>query len=155
MVSATARHGLVRDLDKERCTVKMTSAMLADAAQVQSGKLFVLGGGFDTISVRAVPATHRSLSLAMVAEVAPEDRQRDLDLSITLVDEDGADVGVAATGRLRVGTPPNLPPGASSIVPIVSPFHNITFPEAKGYSFLVSLNGQELARIKFRVVLIP
>ncbi|MDA2978365.1 MAG: hypothetical protein O3B42_01160 [Actinomycetota bacterium] len=140
---------------KERCTVKMTSAMLADAAQVQSGKLFVLGGGFDTISVRSVPATHRSLSLAMVAEVAPEDRQRDLDLSITLVDEDGAEVGVAATGRLRVGTPPNLPPGASSIVPIVSPFHNITFPEAKGYSFLVSLNGQELARIKFRVVLIP
>ena len=135
--------------------MKMTSAMLADAAQVQSGKLFVLGGGFDTISVRSVPATHRSLSLAMVAEVAPEDRQRDLDLSITLVDEDGAEVGVAATGRLRVGTPPNLPPGASSIVPIVSPFHNITFPEAKGYSFLVSLNGQELARIKFRVVLIP
>lgn len=135
--------------------MKMTSAMLADAAQVQSGKLFVLGGGFDTISVRSVPATHRSLSLAMVAEVAPEDRQRDLDLSITLVDEDGAEVGVAATGRLRVGTPPNLPPGASSIVPIVSPFHNITFSEAKGYSFLVSLNGQELARIKFRVVLIP
>jgi len=135
--------------------MKMTSAMLADAAQVQSGKLFVLGGGFDTISVRSVPATHRSLSLAMVAEVAPEDRQRDLELSITLVDEDGADVGVAANGRLRVGTPPNLPPGASSIVPIVSPFHNITFPEAKGYAFLVSLNGQELARIKFRMVLIP
>jgi len=134
--------------------MKMTSAMLADAAQVQSGKLFVLGGGFDTISVRSVPATHRSLSLAMVAEVAPEDRQRDLDLAIKLVDEDGADVGVEANGRLRVGTPPNLPAGASSIVPIVSPFHNITFPEAKGYSFLVSLNGEELARIKFRVVLI-
>lgn len=85
--------------------MKLTSAMLADAAQVQSGKLFVLGGGFDTISVRSVPATHRSLSLAMVAEVAPEDRQRDLDLAIKLVDEDGADVGVEAKGRLRVGTP--------------------------------------------------
>jgi hypothetical protein len=63
-------------------------------------------------------------------------------------------MGVAAKGKLRVGTPPNLPPGASSIVPIVSPFHNITFPEAKGYAFLVSLNGSELARVKFRVVLI-
>jgi hypothetical protein len=134
--------------------MKMTSAMLADAAQVQAGKLFVLGGGFDTISVRSLPATHRSLSLAMVAEVAPEDRQRDLDLAIKLVDEDGAEMGVAAKGRLRVGTPPNLPPGASSIIPIVSPFHNITFPEAKGYSFLVSLNDQELARVKFRVVLL-
>ncbi len=134
--------------------MKMTSAMLADSAQVQAGKLFVLGGGFDTISVRSLPAVHRSLSVAMVAEIAPEERQRDLELEINLVDEDGTDMGVAAKGKLRVGTPPNLPPGAPSIVPIVSPFHNITFPEAKGYSFLVSLNGTELARIKFRVVLI-
>jgi hypothetical protein len=126
--------------------------MLADSAQVQAGKLFVLGGGFDTISVRAVPATHRSLSLAMVAEVEPDERQRDLELAITLVDEDGAELGVKASGKLRVGTPPNLPPGASSVVPIVSPFHNITFPEAKGYAFLVSLNGEELARVLFRVV---
>lgn len=132
--------------------MKLTSAMLADSAQVQAGKLFVLGGGFDTISVRSLPATHRSLSLAMVAEVEPDERQRDLELAISLVDEDGAELGVKASGRLRVGTPPNLPPGASSVIPIVSPFHNITFPEAKGYAFLVSLNGTELARIRFRVV---
>ena len=132
--------------------MKLTSAMLADSAQVQAGKLFVLGGGFDTISVRSLPATHRSLSLAMVAEVEPDERQRDLELAISLVDEDGAELGVKASGRLRVGTPPNLPPGASSVIPIVSPFHNITFPEAKGYAFLVSLNGTELARVRFRVV---
>jgi hypothetical protein len=126
--------------------------MLADSAQVQSGKLFVLGGGFDTISVKSVPATHRSLTLAMVAEVGPEERQQDLDLSITLVDEDGAELGVSANGRLRVGSPPNLPPGASSVVPIVSPFHNITFPAAKGYAFIVKLNSEELARVRFRVV---
>lgn len=132
--------------------MKLTSAMLADAAQVQSGKLFILGGGFDTITVRSVPATHRSLTLAMVAEVQPEERQRDLELMISLVDEDGQPIGVEAKGKLRVGAPPNLPPGSSSIVPIVSPFHNITFPEAKGYAFLVSLDDKELARVTFRVV---
>ncbi len=132
--------------------MKLTSAMLADAAQVQGGKLFVLGGGFDTISVRSLPAVHRTLTLAMVAEVEPDERQRDLELLITLIDEDGTDMGVQAKGRLRVGAPPNLPPGSSSIVPIVSPFHNITFPAAKGYTFVVSLNGNELARIAFRVV---
>ena len=135
--------------------MRLTSAMLADAAQVQSGKLFVLGGGFDTISVRSLPAVHRSLTLAMVAEVGPDERQRDLELKIKLVDEDGNDIGVEAKGRLRVGAPPNLPPGSSSIVPIVSPFHNITFPEAKGYVFVVSLNDTELARITFRVVQLP
>jgi hypothetical protein len=135
--------------------MKLTSAMLADAAQVQSGKLFVLGGGFDTISVRKIPATHRSLSLAMVAEVGPDERQQDLELTVELVDEDGAEVGVTAKGKLRVGAPPNLPPGSPSIVPIVSPFHNVTFPEAKGYAFVISMNGTELTRVKFRVVEIP
>jgi hypothetical protein len=132
--------------------MKLTSAMLADAAQVQGGKLFVLGGGFDTISVRSLPAVHRTLTLAMVAEVEPDERQRDLELLISLIDEDGTDMGVQAKGRLRVGAPPNLPPGSSSIVPIVSPFHNITFPAAKGYTFVVSLNNTELARIAFRVI---
>ena len=132
--------------------MRLTSAMLADAAQVQNGKLFILGGGFDTISVRSLPAVHRSLTLAMVAEVDPDERQRDLELLIALIDEDGGAVGVEAKGRLRVGAPPNLPPGSSSIVPIVSPFHNITFSEAKGYAFVVTLEDRELARIGFRVV---
>ncbi|MDK1010537.1 MAG: hypothetical protein QGM46_01125 [Actinomycetota bacterium] len=135
--------------------MKLTSVMLADAAQVQSGKLFVLGGGFDTISVKSLPATHRNLSIAMVAEVGPDERQRDLELHISLIDEDGAPVGVEAKGMLRVGAPPNLPPGSPSVVPIVSPFHNITFPAAKGYAFVVTLDDTELARIPFRVVLAP
>ena len=135
--------------------MKLTSAMLADAAQVQSGKLFVLGGGFDTISVRALPATHRSVSLAMVAEVRPDERHQDLELKVELVDEDGAELGLVAKGKLRVGAPPNLPPGSPSLVPIVSPFHNVTFPEAKGYAFVVSVNDTELTRVRFRVVKVP
>ena len=102
-----------------------------------------------------MPATHRSVSLAMVAEVGPDERQQDLELLVQLVDEDGAEIGVVAKGKLRVGAPPNLPPGSPSIVPIVSPFHNITFPEAKGYAFVVTVNGTELARVKFRVVKVP
>ena len=132
--------------------MRLTSAMLADAAQVQSGKLFVLGGGFDTISVRQLPATHRSVSLAMVAEVGPDERQQDLELIVQLVDEDGGELGVMAKGKLRVGAPPNLPPGSPSVVPIVSPFHNVTFPEAKGYAFVVTMNDTELTRVRFRVV---
>lgn len=132
--------------------MRLTTAMLADAAQVQGGKLFVLGGGFDTISARTIPVVHRSLTLAMVAEVEPDERHRDLEIAIELVDEDGAPLDVEAKGKLRVGAPPNLPPGSASIVPIVSPFYNIRFPEAKGYVFVISFEGEELARVRFRVV---
>jgi len=132
--------------------MRLTAAMLADAAQVQGGKLFVLGGGFDTISARAVPVVHPSLALALVAEVEPDERHRDLEIEISLVDEDGNPLDVRAKGRLRVGAPPNLPPGSASSVPIVSRFDSIRFPEAKGYSFVVRFDGEELARIRFRVV---
>ncbi len=49
----------------------LTTAMLADAAQVQGGKLFVLGGGFDTISAQSLPVVHRSLAVALVAVISP------------------------------------------------------------------------------------
>ena len=134
--------------------MRLTTAMLADSAQVQGGKLYVLGGGFDTISARSLPVVHRNLTLAMVAEVEPDERHRDLELVIELVDEDGKSLDVEAKGKLRVGAPPNLPPGATSIVPIVSPFHNIKFSEAKGYAFAVRFEGDEIARVRFRVVLV-
>lgn len=134
--------------------MRLTTAMLADSAQVQGGKLYVLGGGFDTISARSLPVVHRNLTLAMVAEVDPDERHRDLEITIRLVDEDGHPLDVEAKGKLRVGAPPNLPPGATSIVPIVSPFHNIQFGEAKGYAFVVEFEGEEIARVRFRVVLV-
>ena len=125
--------------------------MLADSAQVQGGKLFVLGGGFDTISTPTLPVVHRNLTVALVAEIEPDERHWDLEIMISLIDEDGNALGVEAKGKMRVGAPPNLPPGSSTIVPIVSPFHNVRFQEAKGYAFVVSHEEQEMARITFRV----
>jgi hypothetical protein len=132
--------------------MRFTTAMLADAAQVQGGKLYVLVGGFDTITTRELPAVHRSLALVLVAVIGPDERHKDLELHIDLIDEDGIPTGVEAKGRLRVGAPPNLPPGASSTVPMVSAFANVRFAEAKGYVFRVSHESEELARVPFRVV---
>ena len=77
-------------------------------------QLYVLGGAFDTIAVRSFPAVHRQLAVALVAEVGPSDRNRDLDLAITLVDEDGRDLGVKSEGKLRVGAPAGCRPGQAA-----------------------------------------
>jgi hypothetical protein len=132
--------------------MRLTTAMLADAAQVQGGKLFVLGGGFSTISASSFPVVHRSLAVALIAEIEPDERHRNLDLKLELIDEDGNRLGIEAKGSLRVGAPAALPPGAPSVVPIVTPFHNISIPEPKGYAFVVSFEGEELARIGFRAL---
>jgi len=131
--------------------MRFTAAMLADSAQVSAGKLYVLGGAFDTISARSFPAVHRSLTLALVAEVGPADRNRDLELLIRLVNEDGAETGVESIGKLRVGAPSALPAGAMTLVPMTSVFMNIRFPEPGGYVFVVEHEERELTRVPFRL----
>jgi hypothetical protein len=118
---------------------------------VAAGKLYVLGGAFDTITARSFPVVYRSIAVVLVAEVGPADRNRDLALRISLVDEDGADMGVRSEGNLRVGAPSSLPAGASNVVPLVGAFGNVRFPRAGGYVFIVEHEGEELARIPFRV----
>ena len=131
--------------------MKLTAAFLADAAQVTAGKLYVLGGAFDTITARRFPAVHRSLAVVLVAEVGPGDRNRDLPIRVQLLDEDGGDLGVESQGNLRVGAPSALPAGASSLVPLVSAFGNVRFPTAGGYVFRISHEDEELGRIPFRL----
>jgi hypothetical protein len=131
--------------------MRLTSAMLADAAQVTAGKLYVLGGAFDTITARAFPVVYRSLAVVLVAEIGPADRNRDLSLRIALFDEDGGDMGVESQGNLRVGAPASIPAGASTVVPLVGAFGNVRFPAPGGYVFVVEHEGEELARIPFRL----
>ena len=131
--------------------MRLTAAMLADAAQVTAGKLYVLGGAFDTVTARTFPVVYRSMAVVLVAEVGPADRNRDLALRIALYDEDGAALGVESQGNLRVGAPAAIPAGASTVVPLVGAFGNIRFPEPGGYVFVVEHEGEELARIPFRL----
>jgi len=131
--------------------MKLTAAFLADAAQVTAGKLYVLGGAFDTVTAKTFPAVHRSLAVVLIAEVGPGDRNRDLPIRIELLDEDGGELGIESQGNLRVGAPSALPAGASSIVPLVSAFGNIRFPTPGGYVFRISHEDEELGQIPFRM----
>ncbi|MBP1632755.1 MAG: hypothetical protein H6Q11_1043 [Acidobacteria bacterium] len=131
--------------------MRLTVAMLADSAQVSGGKLYVLGGAFDTVNARAFPALVRTLSVVLVPEIAPAERNRDLPIAIRLLDEDGIALGVESKGMMRVGEPSSLPAGASSLVPLVASFLGIRFPRAGGYVFVVEQEGHELGRISFRV----
>ena len=51
-------------------------AFLADAADVSLGKLFVLGGAFDTIHVSSLPAIHPALAVVLRLLLGPMDLDR-------------------------------------------------------------------------------
>ena len=135
--------------------MRITSAMLADSAQVRSGKLFVLGGGFDTIRTRSVPAVHKTLAVVMVAEVSPGERDTNLSIEVTLMDEDMQPLGPRASGTLRVGDTPSQRPGQVSVVPLAIPFFDLRFPSEQGYVFRVTHQEDELTRIPFSVLVVP
>lgn len=135
--------------------MRITSAMLADSAQVHAGKLFILGGGFDTIRTRSVPAVHKALAVVMVADVNPGERETNLSIEVTLMDEDMQSLGPRASGLLRVGDTPSHRPGQSSIVPLAIPFFDLRFPREQGYVFRVSHQEEELTRIPFTVLVVP
>jgi len=135
--------------------MRCTAALLADAAQVVGGKLYLLGGAFDVLTAREFPATHRALSLVVIVEVGPGDRNRDLELSTRLFDEDGNPLEVESKATFRVGAPSTLPAGATSLVPLVTVFGNLRFPHAGGYVFIVEHEEQEIARVPLRLQLPP
>ena len=131
--------------------MRLTVAMLADSAQVAAGKLYILGGAFDTINARAFPAAVRGLAVVLVAEVGPGERNSDLPIAIRLFDEDGNGLGVESRGIMRVGAPSTLPAGSSSLVPLVASFLGVRFAKAGGYVFIVEYQEEELGRIPFWV----
>ncbi len=133
--------------------MRVTTTMLADSAQMQNGKLYILGGGISTITTRRIPARHPQLSLVLLVEVEPHEWDQSLDLRIQLIDEDGVNMGIDARGSLRVHPTSSGKPGQPSLVPMVSNFVNLGFPEAKGYAFAVDHDGSELTRVGFRVQL--
>lgn len=133
--------------------MKVQAATLADHAEVINGKLYLMGGAFDTIYARTLPAVHRKLHVVLVLEVGPAERQRDLRLDVRLIDEDGREVGPQGEGNLRVGAPPGLKPGQPSVVPIQMQYENVEFPTDGLYSFTVTLDGEEIARVPVAVQL--
>jgi hypothetical protein len=125
--------------------------MLADAATVAEGKLYVHGGAWDVIYAQAVPTTHASLAVALVLEFEWSETHIQRNLQIALFDEDDSPLGVGAVGAMTVGHPPGVSPGSQIAQPIAIPFPGITFPRVGRYCFKVSMDDQELTRIRFAI----
>ncbi len=107
--------------------------MLADAAEVADGKLFVLGGGLTVIGPRPQP-----LAVVLRIEVPWDRANLSHRWRLDLVDEDGAAVTVGdralgVRGRFEAGRPPGLRPGTPLSVPVAVNFP--TLPVAPGRSY--------------------
>lgn len=131
-------------------------ALLADAIQAVRGKLFVLGGGWDTLWVRSLPARHPSMAIGVRLRVPFSWRGETLELSVELQDADGAPVLPHPLSQsLRLVARP-LPQSASDLSVLRSfTFNNLLFAKEGSYSFVISVDDQPLSRLRFSVRLRP
>jgi len=131
--------------------------LIADAVQASGGKLFVLGGGWDTLTVRAFPARHHTLALGLRIVVPWTYDGKTVRLEISLQDEDGHSLFTSGPVRHQfpVRRPPTVADGESIGMVQAYTFNNVPFRQAGGYAFVVSLDDIERKRIRFRVRQMP
>ena len=128
------------------------TVLLADSAQVAEGKLYILGGGWSLCGPGAF--VH---ALAIRLAVPWDQANRHHTIHAILSDEDAQPVrlgdppsDVAFQGDFEVGRPPGIPVGTPLDVPIAVNFGPLELPPGRGYSWVVSVDGQEIERVSFR-----
>lgn len=128
-------------------------ALLADSVQAVRGKLYVLGGGWDTLWVRRFPARHPSLAIGLRLRVPLSWKSETITLAVELQDEDGKGMlPRPLSHEIRLPSDPPRSPSASDFGLIRSfTFNNLSFAHEGAYSFVISVDGQPVSRLRFTV----
>jgi len=128
-------------------------ALLADAVQAVRGKLFILGGGWDTLWVHRFPARHPSLAIGLRLRVPVSWAKEELKLSVELQDADGHPLLPRPLSHdIKLPTQSQHPPNATDFGLIRSfTFNNLMFEREDAYSFVISVDGEPVSRLRFTV----
>ncbi len=127
-------------------------AILADHAEVVGNKLYLMGGGWDTMSAADVPAPVR-LAIASGVRVEWEETNMAIPLLITIEDDDAQEI-VRMEAQVNVGRPPNLPAGSTQLSQMAATVQ-VSLPRFGGYRVLVVAGtGDQAVRrsLPFRLV---
>lgn len=84
--------------------------IIADAAQVVGGKLYLLGGGFDRVTLPKGPPSRHSMAVAVAFRVPWNETNVRHDFEIEILDGDGHGI-FNASGQFEVGRAAGILPG--------------------------------------------
>jgi hypothetical protein len=123
----------------------------ADHAAVENGKVYVNGGFWNTIFQPSYPA-QVSVSLVAVIKVPSRAFLEDHRITVEMVDADEVRLPLKIEGDVRVGPAPHMNPGEPSILPLAFPLNGVYLERAGDYWFVLSVDGNEIARYRIRAV---
>jgi hypothetical protein len=132
--------------------MRVTCALLADAATAVAGKLFVHGGGIDTIYVQRVPAIHPSLSLVLGILFEPTDDAEQIEMRIDFVGPGGE---ILNSGVLHGTELQGDEPEGYATLMTVQTFQQIQLTETGLYSFRFTSSRLGDLTLPLKVTLLP
>ena len=131
--------------------MQLEFAFLSDSAEAVGGKLYVLGGCFDTIWTKQVPVTHHHMALSMRFELTPSEFGHPHKLEVLIVDEDGHRVA-AANGVLNVAPDPRVgEKWRPQRIIFVLNFGNLKFEKFGDHAIDVLVNDSSVKNIPLRI----
>lgn len=113
---------------------RIDSLLVADWAEAINGKLYVMGGAFDTVWAQQFPYVVR-FAFAAVLKVPWNDTNRRLPIRATVQTTDGEELDWRLEGELEAGRPPGER-GADAQIVIAAP---VGFQVDEHLNFVLSL----------------
>ncbi len=120
--------------------------IIADRAEAINGKLYMMGGAWDQITV-ADPAQPINFSVAMGINIPWNATNEHHRMRLVVEDADGTML-VELEGEFVAGRPPHLGAGSTQRVLFATPL-GFRLPRAGSCAIVVHLNGKERARTAF------
>ncbi len=124
-------------------------ALIADFAEIANGKLYLMGGGWDSFYLAETPAVIR-MAIAVGVRFGWEETNRPAPILITIEDDDGKQL-VKIDGTMNVGRPPHLAPGSAQLAQMAA---NVAYNVEAfgGYRVLIRVGeaGEATQTIPFR-----
>ena len=123
--------------------------ILADAAQVVGNKLYLIGGGWDRLTIAGFPKNH-AMGLAMSIRVPWNQTNERHSFEIEITSEDGQSIQKAG-GNFEVGRAPGTVPGQDQRVQFaVNAIMLLAGPGT--FVVLARIDEEEKQRVTFNVV---
>ncbi|RDI23060.1 DUF6941 family protein [Lentzea flaviverrucosa] len=143
------------------------TAIICDYAQVNGGKLYIVGAAINLVGTPSAAPPHPiSLSVGVLVTIPWNAHNQVHRLKISLVSEDAVKIPIAhglpgqvvpeedegsVTAQFNAGRGPLMQAGEATTLPLAVPL-NVAVPSLGGYSVIVELDGSEMTRAKFRVL---
>lgn len=124
-------------------------AVLADFAEIVGGKLYLMGGGWDTTSATTAPAQVR-IAVAVGIRIDWTELGKALPVVITVEDDDGQEY-VRIEGAVTANRAANAVEGASQLSQMAANVA-VALPNFGGYRVHIRADDQLERRLPFRMV---